>query len=97
MGSGPPNGDPNKIDPICCRGSSGRTMPLYNINKEKEVPKGFTQLLCSLLPDRLPKQLYATALQPASRQAPKTAWLQRGGSRILQSCSAADVPEQAWL
>ena len=72
-------------------------MPLYNINKEKEVPKGFTQLLCSLLPDRLPKQLYATALQPASRQAPKTAWLQRGGSRILQSCSAADVPEQAWL
>ena len=39
MGSGLPNGDPSKINPIFYRGSSGRTTPLYNINKGKEDPK----------------------------------------------------------
>ena len=39
MGSGPPNGDPGKIHPIFYKGSSGRTTPLYNINKGKEDAK----------------------------------------------------------
>ena len=35
MGSGSQNGDPGQIYPIFYRGSSGRTVPLYNINKGK--------------------------------------------------------------